>query len=80
MTFSFTHTYTFIHIHTLLFCALPHMHTRGAHCLNSVSFLATRGHPVLSLSPSDYEKAAFYIFPTVIILFLQLCVGFPGNV
>lgn len=38
--------------------------------LNPVSFSATSGQPVLSLSPSDYEKATFYIFPTVIILLL----------
>lgn len=46
-------------------------HTPMSHAaLHLLSFSATYGQPALSLSPSDYEKAAFYIFPTVIILLL----------
>lgn len=51
-----------VHCHT----CTPMLHA----ALNLPSFSATYGQPVLSLSPSDYEKATFYIFPTVITLLL----------
>lgn len=59
------------HTHRPVLLVHCHTCTPMSHAaLNPPSFSATYGQPMLSLSPSDYEKAAFYIFPTVIILLL----------